>query len=420
MVWNAVKPDRFPDAIVRVQSEADIRNAVRFARQRHLKVGIRGGGHNWHNAALRQGGLLLDLSGLNQLEVHADRGTAVVQPGVTGAKLMADLSSRGLAFPIANGGQVAMSGFLLNGGLGRNCRKWGPSCASVEAVDIVDARGESIHADQSRDPELFWAARGAGPGFFGIATRFYLKVLPLPRAILSSTLTYQLEDLDEVSGWLPLFVKSVPAHVHSGCRIVVTRDNARRVEVFALAFAETVSDSRKALEAFATAPLGLKVVRKNLDQELSVEDAFGSVTPEGDGPRYAGDSGWSDASPSALLSAVRPAMLTAPPGSVVNLNFVESRGWPKQPDMAFSMFASTYVHVHALWNAAADDRANQDWVRTTCRSLEPLKVGHYVGEADLTVAPDRARRCFSASAWNKLSQLKRRYDPDDVFFSYLQ
>ena len=84
------------------------------------------------------------------------------------------------------------------------------------------------------------------------------------------------------------------------------------------------------------------------------------------------------------------------------------------------MSASAYLGVWAMWKDAAQDVANQAWVRTTIRSVEPLKVGHYIGTADLTIAPDRAKQCFSPSAWNKLIQLKRKYDPDDVFFSYLQ
>jgi hypothetical protein len=88
--------------------------------------------------------------------------------------------------------------------------------------------------------------------------------------------------------------------------------------------------------------------------------------------------------------------------------------------MAFSMGASTYVGVYSSWSDAAQDRANQAWVRATITALEPLKVGHYVGEADLTRAPNRVKQCYSPAAWARLIRLKRKYDPDDLFFSYLQ
>jgi FAD/FMN-containing dehydrogenase len=141
VTWNALKPERYPDAIVRVESEADVREAIRFARRHDLKVAIRGGGHNWHNPALRQGGVLLDLSGLKELRVDAEQRKAVVQPGIRGSALMASLAPQGLAFPITRCPGVPLSGFLLNGGIGFNQRVWGPACASIEALDIVNARG---------------------------------------------------------------------------------------------------------------------------------------------------------------------------------------------------------------------------------------------------------------------------------------
>ena len=415
MVWNALKPERFPNAIVRVKSEADIQEAIRFARQHNLKVAIRGGGHNWQNSALRQGGLLLDLSGLNQLQVDTEYRAAVVQPGVTGAALMANLAPHGLAFPSCHSPEVRLSGFLLNGGLGWNYGAWGPSCASIEAVDLVDARGESMHANRNHNAELFWAARGAGPGFFGVVTRFYLKVFSLPKVILRSTLTYPFEEIDKVGAWLSL-LKGVASHVELVCAF--TRHGG---QIFGTAFADTVSGAREALQPLKSEPRDLKALEKSFDKELSIEDVFGranAAAPKG--PRYAGDSGWSNASPRELLSGVRERIRSSPSKSFqVILWLPQGEVW-SQRDMAFSMFASTYVHVHSIWSDAAEDAANQSWVRSTTTSLDPLKVGHYVGEADLTISPDRAKQCFSPAAWKKLNQLKRKYDPNDMFFSYLQ
>ena len=88
--------------------------------------------------------------------------------------------------------------------------------------------------------------------------------------------------------------------------------------------------------------------------------------------------------------------------------------------MAFSMCGSIYASAYALWNDSTQDSANTAWSRKAMADLDALKVGHWVGDADLTVAPDRARQCFTPSAWERLGQLKRKYDPEDRFFSYLQ
>lgn len=415
MMWNAVKPARFPDAIVHVESEIDVTEAVRFARQHELKVAIRGGGHNWHNAALRQGGLLLDLSGLNQVRVNADRRNAIVQPGVTGAAFMADLAPHGLAFPIGHCPTVPLSGFLLNGGVGWNYRVWGPSCASIQALDVVDARGELIRADRHENSDLFWAARGAGPGFFGVVTRFHLNLFALPAAMVRSSLSYAVGDMDKVAAWLSQLVPFATP-VELSCTF-----SRNGVQISAAAFADSALDARKALEVLETEPTGLSAIRKRLYQESSVEEIFGRPSAAVQaGPRYAGDSGWSNASPPELLASVRSELVAAPSGSVVQLVFLHGQSWRQQSEMAFSMSGSTYVHTHALWDDASQDAVNQAWVRSAIASLEPLKVGHYVGEADLTFAPNRAEQSFSPAAWNTLNALKRKHDARELFYSFLR
>ena len=429
MAWSAVKPERFPDAIVRVKTEADVREAIRFAGQRNLRVAVRGGGHNWHNPALRQGGLLLDLSGLHRLQVDARHHTAIIQPGVTGATLMANLAPHGLAFPIGHSPEVRMSGFLLNGGLGWNYGVWGPSCASVEAIELVDARGESMRADRDHNAELFWAARGAGPGFFGVITRFHLKVFALPKTILRSTLDYQMVDVDRVAAWLPQLARAVPANVDWFCQCAgadAGDSSAGRLRIRATAFADSAADAHEALGAFATEPAGLSPSRRSLYQETPIESVFGSADapdPEPEGPRFLGESVWSNTSPQELLTRLRDRILSGPAadqGVSALLWFSHHEALPPQPDMAFSMSASTYVPVNANSSDSAQDAAKQTWLSNTIASLAPLTVGRYVGEADLTIAPERLRQCFSPPAWNKLLLLKREHDPGNMFFSYLE
>ncbi|MGI8784844.1 MAG: FAD-binding oxidoreductase [Acidobacteriota bacterium] len=415
MVWNAVKAERFPGAIVRVRSEADVRETIRFARANQLKVAIRGGGHQWHNSALRQGGLLIDLSGLNQLSVDASHHTAAVQPGVFSGTLMENLAPHGLAFPGAHVPGVRLSGFLLNGGLGNNYRTWGPSCARIEAIEVVNARGEFIRADRKQNQDLFWAARGAGPGFFGVVTRFHLKLAPLPRAILSSTMTYGVKDIDKVAAWLPQLYRTVPANVDW-----LLWSGAPGLYFDATAFADTVSDARKALEPFEAEPAGLSAVRKNLYR--NVENFGGNANPpDPEGPRYLGEELWSNTSPQEILLSLREGILAAPSQrSAVMLWCASQEGWPKQPDMAYSRTGSTLVGVYGIWNDAAKDAAVRTWVRDTFASVDPMKVGYYVGDTDLAAAPYRAEQCFSPAAWAKLNRLKRKHDPNDMFFSYLQ
>ena len=173
-VSNGRKPNRFPDVIVRAQSNGDVVAAVQLAKERGLKIGIRSGGHSWAASFLRDGGMLLDLSQMNGFSVDVSTRTATIQPGLKGADLNRALLKDRLFFPSGHCMPVSLGGFLLQGGFGWNSRLWGPACCSILGMDIVTADGELVHANESENADLFWAARGSGPGFFGVVTRFHL------------------------------------------------------------------------------------------------------------------------------------------------------------------------------------------------------------------------------------------------------
>jgi FAD/FMN-containing dehydrogenase len=213
-LWNRLIPDRSPDILVRVADEKDVAQAIQFARAHNLKVAIRGGGHNWCQPSLRNGGLLIDLGELNRiLSIDADARKAVVQPVVSNRDVMNALAPHGLAFPVGHCPDVKLSGYLLGGGIAWNMGTWGPAARSVEAIDIVTAAGEIVTASEHEHADLFWAALGAGCGFFGVATRFHLRLHPLPAAIHGVTYFYAMDDAAEVAAWLGKVAPSISPRV---------------------------------------------------------------------------------------------------------------------------------------------------------------------------------------------------------------
>src|SRR5262245_3724643 len=164
MLWNAWKPARFPDLIVRASSEQDVVAAVTFARSRGLKIAVRASGHSWCGSPLHNGGLLLDLSQLREVSIDPEARTAAIGPGVSSHGLASALAGHALGFPVGHCGHVGLSGFLLSGGLGSNSGVWGPACLSVTGVEAVTADGQLTRADEGQNAALFWAVRGAGPG----------------------------------------------------------------------------------------------------------------------------------------------------------------------------------------------------------------------------------------------------------------
>ncbi len=183
-IFNRRLTDRQPAAVVRPTTEAEVVDAVRLARERGWQVAVRSGGHSWAQWSVRDDALVIDLGRLNELSY--DEATGVVSrrhPRSGAAPSSAPfLEARGRFFPGGHCPTVGIGGFLLQGGQGWNARGWGWAAEYVEAVDVVTAAGELVRASADENADLYWAARGAGPGFPGVVTRFHLRTLPAPAA----------------------------------------------------------------------------------------------------------------------------------------------------------------------------------------------------------------------------------------------
>jgi FAD/FMN-containing dehydrogenase len=413
-IWNLLQPDRRPELIVRVRSAADVVAAVRFAREQRLGVAVRGRGHSWCAAPLRDGTVLIDLAGLDGIDIDRGAQAAWVEPAVTGRQLSGALARTGLAFPIGHCSPVPMSGYLLSGGLGWNCSGWGPACASVRAVELVTADGSRITASETSHPDLFWAARGAGPCFFAVATRFHLHLRDLPAAMQTSTYTYPSECADAVAGWaatlalerdveLTLFVSAPPGAPRRVCTLTAT------------AFTDAPEHAARALRPLAESPLIDRCLAVVENQSTPFEALLDNV--DGMFParhRYLADNAWTHAPAGDVLPALRERFTTAPSAKSGLLCMLS--GLPAQvPDMAFSLRDRTYFGCYAIWDDARDDAANQAWFRATIAVLDRHATGHYIGESDIVFDPSRAARAFSPPAWRRLRELRRRYDPDGMF-----
>ena len=162
-LWNRLIPVRSPEAIVRAADEDDIIAAVKFAKAKGLRVTVRGGGHNWSQPALRNGGLLIDIRDFTKvISVDVENRKAVIQPIISNRDVQKTLNPLGLSFPTGHCPQVKASGYFLGGGMAWNPTVWGSGAESVEAIELVTAQGELIKASETENVDYFWAARGAG------------------------------------------------------------------------------------------------------------------------------------------------------------------------------------------------------------------------------------------------------------------
>jgi FAD/FMN-containing dehydrogenase len=288
-----------------------------------------------------------------------------------------------------------------------------------------------VLADEEQNAELLWAARGAGPGFPGVVTRFQLAVRPLPRAITSSTYLYALSELEPVAEWASDVVNSLPPTVELTLLLapappdVESGSDGRLLIVAATAFEDSAEEAAAALAPLEGSPVLDRALARQINEPTPFDVLFrdfGGLWREGH--RFASDNVWADADFADILPRLRAHLGGAPsPESfafaVVAPAPAEDAPEQKLPDMAFSMVGRAFVSCYAMWEDEADDAPNLRWLPSLMGELEPLAIGHYLAETDLTAAHSRAERSFARPNWDRLQELRRDVDPEGVFASYL-
>jgi FAD/FMN-containing dehydrogenase len=213
MVQNGLI-DRRPALIVQCAGSADVIEAVNFARNQSLLLSIRGGGHNVAGNAVNDGGLVIDLSNMRGVRVDPITQTVRAQGGATWGDVDRETQLFGLATPGGLISSTGIAGLTIHGGLGWLRNKHGLSLDSLISVDIVTADGQLLTANETENPDLFWAVRGAGSNF-GVITSFEFKAYPVGPTVAVAATMYAQEDAAKVLPFWRDFMASAPDEVSS-------------------------------------------------------------------------------------------------------------------------------------------------------------------------------------------------------------
>lgn len=419
-VWNARTPQRYPDVVIQAADVEDVVAAVRYAKERDLPIGVRSGGHSWAGNHVRDGGVLLDVKGLDQCVIDTDAGAAVVGPGMGGSVLADRLAELNLFFPAGHCKGVCIGGYLLQGGYGWNSRVLGPACESVLGLDVVTADGERLYVDAEHHPDLYWAARGSGPGFFAVVTAFHLKLYPRPPVCGSSLYVYPTEAADEIYPW----ARSISAELDRRVELQIAA--SRSVPgmglqtpgiVFASpVFADTEQEAVDALALLETCPARDRAIVALPYTPTDLETWYaGIMTNYPSGHRYAADNMWTSASADELMPGIRRILETMPPhpAHFLWLNWGPS---PQRQDMAYSLEDEVYLALYGAWADESDDERYGDWARSNMEAMQHLQTGIQLADENLG---QRAAPFASADAMAKLDRIRAEYDADGRFHSWM-
>lgn len=453
-LWNG-RIDRRPAAVVRCLDAADVVATIAVARARGLPLAIYGGGHHTAGFALCDDGMVIEFSRVKEIEVDPGRRVARIGAGVLARELNAATQPYGLATTGAPIVSCGMAGYTLGGGLGWISRKHGLACDNLLSAEVVTADGRTVRAAEDEHPDLFWALRGGG-GNFGVVTRFEFRLHPVGPEVLSGLIAHPMDGAAEVLRFYRDYMPTAPDEL--ACMPVVYRlpdlpempEGHRGDTVFALVpfYDGDPDEGMAAIQPLREvgAPI-IDVVGPAPYAHLLDDLEAGMYYP---GERNAYETAFFDELTDAAIDAF--VAHAAPVPSANSSIFFEWLGGAIDrlgPDATAYPHRGRRLCVTAVpkWADPEDDVAMIGWATRLFEALAPHAApGRYVnylddrddgGDAaapsdavsradlaapsdaaaptDATVAPTRAARDAYGSHYERLAEIKARWDPDNVF-----
>jgi FAD/FMN-containing dehydrogenase len=425
-LWNAMVDHR-PSVVVRCISSADVAAAIDFARSSDLEIGVRCGGHSVLGISVPDGGLLIDLSGLNAVRVDPHARRAWVQGGALLGDLDRAAQEFGLATTAGNVSHTGVGGLTLGGGMGWLARRFGLACDNVVSYEVVTADGTTLRVNDSQQEELFWGLRGGG-GNFGVVTEFEFRLHDVGTSAMIIDNTFDLADAPEaMRRWRDLLGDGVLEQATPTAWVGTLPDSPdiqgplgdRTVASLGFVWVGGVEEGQRLVPMVASLgkPLAERVMELSYLQLQTIEDEWhrpgarrryykGHYLPE-----------LSDEAIDAFLSQGEPdpdaSRALLPSGSFQGYGGAIAA--TSNDESAFS-HRNTLVEFVAstAWTDPTQDHQRIAAARRYGAALEPYASGVYVnvlgdeGEAGV-------RRAYPAEKLARLAALKRRYDPNNVF-----
>jgi FAD/FMN-containing dehydrogenase len=413
-VWNGAI-DRHPAVIVRCEDEHDVVAAVRTAHDQDLPLSVRGGGHDWAGRAVREGGLVIDLSAMRGVIVDPETRTAVARGGATVGDVVAAASRHGLAPVTGTARAVGMAGLTLGGGYGLLAGKHGLAIDNLVDADVVLANGRRVSASQDDDADLYWALRGGG-GNFGVVTTARYRLHPLPSVHAGRVLFPIAQAAAVLTGYREL-IANAPDELTVMAGLVAGPDGLPLVFLF-----PTWSGDRAMGERFMAdvGRLGTPVLSQI--GHVAYEDALRMFDAHVVNGRHCvvrtqSLPALTDDALSLVVDAAR--RMTSRFSLVLINHFHGAASRVPTRDTAFAMRENHFmVVIISAWepSTARDAAAHERWADTLSGGLS---FSAWPGGYANVLGPDELERVLQTYGPHveRLRALKQRFDPEGVFTS---
>jgi FAD/FMN-containing dehydrogenase len=423
IVWNGMI-DRRPSGIARCRNAADVMACVNAARQNGLLAAIRAGGHNVAGYAVCDGGLMIDLSLMNAVRLDPQLDRVYVEGGATWGDVDAATVPFGRATPGGLVSATGVAGLALSGGIGWLRGTHGLCADNLIAADVVTADARLVRASEGENSHLLWALKGGG-GNFGIVVNLEFRLHPVASELMFRAPAYPEEQAKEVlRGWRD-FMVSAPDEVSGIAEFsTIPSDPAypelawgRRVLSLATVYDGPAADGEHATEPLLKLGDPLVDFSDRMDYR-TLQKLYDGLFPKGRDRCY-----WKSTYLARLDDEVigdivasvakRPSEMTY--ASVWNFGGAVQR--VAADATAFGDRSMPYMlSIDAVWSRPADDAANIAWARNFWRDMQRHSTGRlYLNFPGHGEDHDLVRNAFGARAYTRLQEIKRKYDPTNLF-----
>jgi hypothetical protein len=405
--------DRRPLAVIRAVEASDVVGCISFARRHDLALSVRGGGHSVAGNAVRDGAVMLDLSGMTAVRVDPETQTVRAGPGLTLGELDRATQAFGLATTLGVVSTTGIAGLTLGGGLGWLNGRYGLTCDNLISADVATADGQLLRASAQQNEDLFWGLRGGG-GNFGVVTSFEYQLHPVD-LMLAGGLSYPGDMAPRVLRYYDDFVKTAPDELSTAASLGLSPAGEPTLSI-AVCYCGPIDDGERVLRPLRTfqSPLddGIQPMPYTVLQSARDEGfPFGRL--------HYWKSGWlREVTDGAIQTLLRflPQMPSSASGvGLQQLHGAASRVAPSAT--AFPHRAEQYDFlIGSQWSDATDSDRNVQWTRALFEAMQPhLEESVYVNNLG-DEGPGRVQAAYGEN-YPRLAAIKKAYDPDNLFRS---
>ena len=406
--------DREPGLIMRCRTPCDVAAALDFAHRQGLEVSIRGGGHNVAGRALTDGGVMIDLAEMKGIAIDPERATATAEGGVLWGELNQAAAEHGLAVTGGAVSRTGIAGYTLGGGLGWLMAKHGLAADNLLAVELVTAEGDVLRVDATCHSDLFWALRGGG-GNFGIATSFSYRLHPL-QTIVGGLIAHPIEAAPELLRFYRGAVAEASDDLTVFAGLLRAPDGSgTKLSALVVFHAGDPVEASRELEPFKAwgSPLLVDVAPMPYPAMNTILDAS---FPAGSLNYWL--SSFTRGLPDELIDIAAERFATVPSpktaillehfhGAVTRVGVTETA--VPHRDQGWNLL------IPSVWTDPAHSEANIAWSREAFAAMRPhFGSGRWLNYLGDDQAEDAIRAAYGPN-YERLVEVKRRYDPANVF-----